>query len=350
MEIYSKIKQLPKASGCYIFKNKFGEVIYVGKSKCLKNRVGQYFQNSDKKEGKIKNLVREIYDFDYIITETETDALLLECYLIKTKKPKYNSDLKRDKEYPCINIPLKTDYPSIYISTEYNLKDTETFGSFYSENDARYTIELINSIWKTPLCNKTSFQNLKQKRPCLNYSIGKCMAPCLKIPDQEDYKEKIFEIIGFLKGKNKKVISELNKEMKEQSAQLEFEKAAVTRDKIEWLKKLQNRSKKFNTNLELKEFCVFLRAYNEKTITLFYIKNGITLIKETYMHLEDISQNEFDIFANSIFTENFNVNNGLDLSVCVTAIHADKLYIDIKGKKLKTISTLLYNNYLEYFG
>lgn len=208
----NKVNSLPVKPGCYIYRNKYDTVIYVGKSKCLKKRVRQYFQNPDKKEGKIQNLIREIHDLDYIVTETETDALLLECRLIKQYKPQYNSMMKRNRPYPFISISQNKDYPGIYI-TDYpeQDKDVISFGCFYNKEDAEKIITLINEIWKTPLCKKKYFNDNLKERACFYYHIGKCNAPCTSNISKNDYKNTINEIVNLLRGKNKRKILEIKK-------------------------------------------------------------------------------------------------------------------------------------------
>ena len=145
--LMNKVNSLPSKPGCYIYRNKYDHIIYVGKSKCLKKRVRQYFQSPDKKEGKIQNLVREIYDLDYIVTETETDALLLECKLIKEYRPHYNSMMKNNRTYPFIKISCNKDYPGIFISNDsIEEEDVVSFGCFYNVEDAENVIDLINQI------------------------------------------------------------------------------------------------------------------------------------------------------------------------------------------------------------
>lgn len=351
--LMDKVKSLPAKPGCYIYKNKQGDIIYVGKSKCLKKRVRQYFRHPEKAEGKIYHLVKEIHDFDYIVTETETDALLLECRLIKQIKPKYNAMMKRSKIYPFINIKIKNDYPGIYVSADADEEGAISFGCFYNRNDAQNTVDLINSVWKTPTCSKQFFTVNSKKKACFNIQIGKCNAPCCGNISIKEYKKTIKEIIEFLRGNNSKKILELKREMTVMSKKMEFEKAALIRNKMIHLQELQRRTKRFNTNLKGKDYCVFLRAYHESSFSIFYIHDGITLTRTIIDIGETIDYNEVKDFALHIIEKDYNVNEGDILSMCITAIGADKLYVDVtnilKKKNIDILAERIFSSYTDFY-
>ncbi len=358
-----KVRELPLLPGCYIFKNVSGEIIYIGKSKCLKKRVSQYFQRLDKLEkemnrpsqDKIENLVKEIYDFDYMITNTETDALLLECKLIKEHRPRYNSQLKRNRSYPFLFITKEREYPGIYISVKEDTQDVYRFGCFRNVEDAENTLLLINSIWKTPICGQQSFDK-NQKRSCLNKQIGKCSAPCTRAMKAEEYQCVIKEVKEFLQNKNKKILQTLRKEMQQYAEALEFERALEARDKIFKLEQLQKRTRKFNTDLKNKDYCVFLRAYHEKGLSVFYIRDGIVCARMRMKVEEKPNEGAIQEFVTMVSKGMFETSEDNGLAACITAVYADKLYEDVtdvmKRKRGKEALLLqrIRKGYLEFVG
>lgn len=350
--LMDKIKSLPALPGCYIYKNKDNDIIYVGKSKCLKKRVRQYFQGIDKKEGKLLHLVKDIYDFDYIVTDTETDALLLECKLIKLHLPYYNAVMKRNKRYPYICIQTKEDYPGIYTSFEAEGANAVSFGCFYNMEDAEDFIKLINSVWRTPLCNKEYFEPKGHNRECFNKQLGRCVAPCQGNIEKAQYQKRIKEINKFLCGDNKRILADIKKEMLYMAKCLEFERAAVLRNKLNLMGELKRRIKKFHSDLRGRDFCVFLRAYNEECFSVFYIHDSIAMNKVTFDYNKTINMEDFINFSAEIFEKKSVLLDGAVLASCITKIGADKWYVDItsciKRKNVLALAKKLLVNYTEY--
>ncbi len=239
MTIEEKLKKLPLLPGVYIMKSGDGEVIYVGKSRTLKNRVKQYFKKSGH-SGKVGAMVKNIADFEYIITDTEIEALVLECNLIKKYKPYYNILLKDNKQYPFIKITVKDDYPKMLLSRK-NQKDGARYFGPFTAGVARETMNVIYDIFKIPACKKEFPRDLGKDRACLNYHINKCIAPCTGAVSQAEYRAVIDEICDFLDGKTANVIKKLHGQMMFFSENLEYEKAADLRDKIKRLKELQEK-------------------------------------------------------------------------------------------------------------
>ncbi len=239
MTIEEKLKKLPALPGVYIMKSCDGEVIYVGKSRTLKNRVKQYFKKSGH-SGKVGAMVKNIADFEYIITDTEIEALVLECNLIKKYKPYYNILLKDNKQYPFIKITIKDDYPKMSLSRK-NLKDGARYFGPFTAGVARETMNVIYDIFKIPACKKEFPRDLGKGRACLNYHINKCIAPCTGAVSKAEYRAVIDEICDFLDGKTASVIKKLHSQMMLFSENLEYEKAADLRDKIKRLKELQEK-------------------------------------------------------------------------------------------------------------
>ncbi|MBR2847453.1 MAG: excinuclease ABC subunit UvrC [Clostridia bacterium] len=228
--IKEKLKNLPLLPGVYIMKSSDGEVIYVGKSKLLKNRVSQYFRNSGI-TGKVRAMVDNIADFEYIVTATETEALVLECNLIKKFKPFYNILLKDSKQYPYIKVSVQNEYPKISFVRKIANDGAKYYGP-YTGGSARETIDVVRKVFKVPSCNRVFPRDIGKDRPCLNYHINNCSAPCSGKISKEEYREVFKNICEFLDGKTGEIERQLKTEMKLLSENLEFEKAAQVRDKL----------------------------------------------------------------------------------------------------------------------
>ena len=351
MEARLEIGNIPKLPGCYIFRNSREEIIYIGKSKSLHNRVRQYFyvvNDTSYRYNKYTDLAKEIHTIETIVTDTETDALILECQLIKRHKPKYNSQLKRTRAYPFIKINVKNKYPSLTITESSGEAGMEFFGSFYSKDDAFSAIELINSIWQTPLCLKESWENV---RPCLNYHIGKCCAPCGKMVESETYRQKAVEVVKCLKGNFKPTLNRLNKEMKEAAGSLEFEKAAKLRDSIDGLLRLQSKQKRIYTDLDNKDVYLFLRAYNERRYSIFFIKNGIMLNRIAFTDLAEPDYECLEAFIQENAGGKITVSDGSFLTRCILDIGASKLFVPAyKRANVVQLAKKLKNSYKEFIG
>ncbi|MFA6941632.1 MAG: excinuclease ABC subunit UvrC, partial [Clostridiaceae bacterium] len=230
-DIEYQLKILPDKSGVYLMKNSLGEIIYVGKAKNLKNRVRSYFQNSKNHAAKVKAMVSNIYEFEYIVTDSEMEALILECNLIKKFRPRYNILLKDDKQYPFIKITVNEDFPRV-IKTRKVVKDgSKYFGPYTDVTALNETLEIIKNNFFIRCCSRVIKEGTYEKRPCLNYSIGLCSAPCVGKINKEEYKTIIEDIIRLLNGYNTNLVNSLKIQMEKLSDELEFEKAAKIRDR-----------------------------------------------------------------------------------------------------------------------
>ena len=234
MDIKSKINKLPETSGVYFFKDKEGKVIYVGKANSLKNRVSSYFSNSFQQSPKINKMIKEIANVEYIPTSSDIEALILESKMIKSNSPYYNTQSKDDKSYPYIKITLERDFPQILFYRKINrkIKEGKTlyFGPFVDTNATRVVIKLLRQVFKIRGCRK---KDLKKTKVCLDYQIGLCSAPCANMINEIEYRKRVKEICLFLAGKQKRLLNGLYREMKEASHNLNYEKAAKIRDKIQ---------------------------------------------------------------------------------------------------------------------
>ncbi len=272
MGFEEKLKQVPRLPGVYIMKSAEGEVIYVGKSKALRNRLGQYFKKSGH-TGKVGAMVANIADFEYIVTATEIEALVLECNLIKKYSPHYNILLKDNKQYPFIKISVKDEYPKMQIARR-ALKDGAKYYGPFTAGVARQTMDVIYKIFRLPDCKRVFPKDIGKGRPCLNYHIGKCVAPCNGNLSKAEYRRIIDEVCDFLDGKSSDIIKSLRMQMTEASDNLEFEKAADLRDKINRIKELAEKQNITAVGSGDKDILA-IKADNEiANIQIFNVRNG----------------------------------------------------------------------------
>jgi len=233
-DIEKELKKLPDKPGVYIMHDKNDKIIYVGKAINLKRRVTSYFRKTNKTK-RIQNMVALIDHFEYIVVENEAEALILECNLIKKNMPKFNVLLKDDKTYPYIKINVKDDYPGVYITRRAINDGSKYFGPYANSGSAKEMVDFIKEKFKIRQCKSFKYKD----RPCLNYHIKKCFAPCMGYISKEEYRKQISDIMALLEGKTDKVVKELEDQMQEASSKMEFEKAAEIRDKIRELEKLK---------------------------------------------------------------------------------------------------------------
>ena len=228
----NELKNLPELPGVYIMHNKDKQVIYVGKAKILKNRVRQYFQKNASHSAKVRAMVSNIAYFEYIVTDSEIEALALECTLIKKYSPKYNILLKDDKQYPYIKVTINEQWPRIFKTRTLKNDGAKYFGPYVGMSTIKNTLDIIQSIFIPPTCSKKFPQDIGKGRPCLNYHIKNCFAPCTGNISNKEYRQVFFDICAFLDGDHKKLINELTHQMNDASMNMQFEKAASLRDKI----------------------------------------------------------------------------------------------------------------------
>lgn len=272
--IKNKLKNLPMSPGVYIMKDSDGKVIYVGKSKLLKNRVSQYFIKSKSHTPKTIAMVSNVTDFDYIMTDTETEALALECNLIKKYKPKYNILLKDDKHYPYIKITIQEDYPRIFMTRQINRDGAKYFGPYMSGMMVKDAIETIRKIFKIRSCTKVFPRDIGRGRPCLYYQIGQCSAPCSEKITLDEYREAFEEIADILEGRYESIVVKLKEKMYEASNRLEFEKAGRYRDKIESIKMLGEKQRIMLTKDDNRDIIGIFKNETESCIRIFYMRDG----------------------------------------------------------------------------
>ena len=284
-DIQEQLKKLPAEPGVYLMKDENDKVIYVGKAISLKNRVRQYFQSSKNHTSKVKSMVKNIYKFEYIITDSELEALILECNLIKQYRPKYNVLLRDDKTYPYIKVTLNEDYPRV-LKVRQIIKDkAKYFGPYTNTTAVNDTLEIIRNIYPIRTCNIDIEKAIKNKvRPCLNKHIKKCVGPCTGEVSKEEYGKMIEEIILFLSGKEEKLIELLKEKMNKCAVDFNFEDAAMYRDKIKSLEDMIQKQKiDLGTSDLNQDVIAMARAHDEACVQVFFIRNGKIVGREHYI-------------------------------------------------------------------
>ena len=277
------LKNLPSKPGVYLMKNSLGEVIYVGKAKILKNRVKSYFQNSKNHSEKVRVMVKHIAEFEYIVTDSEMEALILECNLIKKYSPRYNILLKDDKFYPFIKITVNDDFPRVFVTWNYSKDGSKYFGPYTNGTAVYETINLINKIFPLRTCKLLIKEGGETVRPCLNYHIKKCFGPCGGYISKEEYGKMINDVIDILSGKDTTVLKVLQSEMEEASMNLEFEKAADLRDKILAIKAIVEKQKIFKTMEGDEDFINIYKDEKDSCVQVFFSREGKILGREHFI-------------------------------------------------------------------
>ncbi|WP_097027302.1 excinuclease ABC subunit UvrC [Clostridium peptidivorans] len=295
------LKGLPDKPGVYIMKNALGEVIYVGKAKVLKNRVRQYFQSSRNHSEKVKAMVKNIAEFEYIVTDSEMEALILECNLIKKHRPRYNILLKDDKSYPSIKVTTTEDFPRVFV-TRNVIKDGAKYFGPYTDVSAVYeTLELIKNIFPIRTCKRVIKEEDKESaRPCLNYHIGLCKGPCAKLVSKEEYKNIISDIVSLLSGKSADILRDLEFKMEEAAESLQFEKAAAIRDKINAIKKITEKQKIITSNFENEDFISLYKDEKDVCVQVFFLREGKIVGREHFIIENSADMEDKEIIADFI--------------------------------------------------
>lgn len=279
-EIESKLSLLPDQPGVYLWKDKNGTIIYIGKALNLKHRVRSYFASSGK-DVKTEHLVKNIADLEYIITNSESDAFILEATLIKHHRPKYNIMLKDDKRYPFVKITVNEPFPRIFITRELLKDDAKYFGPYTEVRYLRSTLRDLEWIFPLRSCNR-NIPKTKYKQPCMNYQLGKCPAPCVGCINQEDYAVIVNRLLRFFSGRYTELIDELRAEMQNASDSLDFEEAAKLRDRIVAIQSIQKRQSVFNVEGGNTDIIGFYREEKRAVCVVFKMQNGAIIHQENY--------------------------------------------------------------------
>ena len=290
-DIQEELKKLPAKPGVYLMHNAQDEIIYVGKARILKNRVRQYFQSSYNKSVKIQHMVSHIAYFEYIITDSELEALVLECNLIKEHRPHYNTMLKDDKSYPYIRVTVQEDYPRILFCRQVKRDKSKYFGPYTSAGAVKDTIELMRKVYKIRSCSRSLPKEIGKDRPCLYYQINQCDAPCQNYISKEEYRAHVDKALKFLNGDEKEIINSLEEKMKKAAAELEFEQAAEYRDLIENVKRIGEKQKINDTGGDDRDIIAMAKAGDEAVVAIFFIRSG-KLLGRDHFHMTGIGDSE----------------------------------------------------------
>ena len=258
-----------------------GDVLYVGKAAGLRSRVSSYFASSANLPRKIVNMVGKVADYEYIVTESEQEALILECNLIKEHQPPFNARLKDDKSYPFIKIDVSEDFPQVYITRRVNKDGSRYFGPFASAGSVRRTLNLLKKLFPYRSCTKTITGN--DARPCLDYHIHRCIGPCIGAVDKQEYAEVIDQVILFLEGKTNKVVGSIKRRMLDAADSLEFEKAAVLRDQLTAIEKVNEGQKVLHLTSENVDVIATAPGSREAWVEVFFIRQGKLIGRDNFL-------------------------------------------------------------------
>ena len=283
-QIEEELKKLPGQPGVYIMHDAKDAIIYVGKAISLKNRVRQYFQSSRDKTAKIKQMVSKIARFEYIVTDSELEALVLECNLIKEHRPRYNTMLKDDKTYPYIKVTASEEYPRILFSRQMKKDKNKYFGPFTSAGAVKDTIELIRKIYRIRACSRKLPQDMGKDRPCLYYHIHQCDAPCQGYISQANYQKSVKQAVGFLNGQYEPVMKYLEEKMRTASETMEFEKAIEYRDLLESVRKVAQKQKITSQSMEDRDIIAMAKDERDAVVQVFFVRDG-KLIGREHFHM-----------------------------------------------------------------
>lgn len=277
-----ELKKLPAKPGVYLMHDKTDEIIYVGKAVSLKNRVRQYFQKSRSVTPKIQRMIDRIAWFEYIVTDSELEALVLECNLIKEHSPRYNTMLKDGKSYPFLKATVQEAYPRLLFARQMKRDGCKYFGPFTSGKAIRDTIELVNKLFHLRNCRRVLPRDIGKERPCLYHQIGQCPAPCQGNVPEEEYRTNFEKALKFLQGDTKSVLKELTEQMMQVSAEMKFEEAAQIRDLIHSVQQVTERQKITAEDYEDRDIVAMAREKDEAVVQVFFIREGKMLGREHY--------------------------------------------------------------------
>lgn len=302
--IEEELKKLPNKPGVYIMHDKDDKIIYVGKAISLKSRVRSYFRKTNKTQ-RIQNMVALIDHFEYIVVDNETEALILECNLIKKNRPKFNVLLKDDKTYPYIKINVKDDFPNVYVTRRILNDGAKYFGPYPSAGSAKEMVDFIKEKFKIRQCKSFKYKD----RPCLNYHIKKCMAPCMGYISKEEYREQINQIVSILDGNLNGILKELEQQMEEASKNMEFEKAAYIRDKKLAIERIGEKQKVSNITENDIDVIGLSRNEVEVCIEIFFVRGSKMVGREHYFFKELNDEKDEQILSD--FVKQYYIGKGI---------------------------------------
>ncbi|MBQ2803939.1 MAG: excinuclease ABC subunit UvrC, partial [Lachnospiraceae bacterium] len=298
--IEEELKKLPKEPGVYIMRDKNDTILYVGKAINLHSRVRSYFRENIGRGPAIDQMVALIARFEYIVTDSELEALVLENNLIKEHSPKYNTLLKDDKTYPYIKVTLGEDYPRIVFSRTMKKDKSKYFGPYSSAAAVKDTIDLLNKLYQLRTCNRILPRDIGKERPCLNYHIKQCLAPCQEYIGREEYGKQIAGALEFLNGNYSMILKDLEEKMKAAAEGLEFEEAARYRDLYQSVKQVAQKQKITDSNMDDKDIIALYQDETEAVVQVFFVRDGKLIGREHYYMTHVPENNKPQILENFI--------------------------------------------------
>ena len=301
-DIQEELKKLPGKPGVYLMHDDKDAIIYVGKAVSLKNRVRQYFQSSRNKGAKIEQMVSRIARFEYIVTDSELEALVLECNLIKEYRPKYNTMLTDDKTYPFIKVTTSEDYPRVLFSRSMKKDKNKYYGPYTSAGAVKDTIELIHKIYKIRTCSRRLPRDVGKERPCLNYHIKQCSAPCQGYISREDYRKSVEGVLGFLNGNYAPVMKMLESRMQEASERMDFEMAIEQRELLKSVQQIAQKQKITNSDGEDKDIIALAQQEGDAVVQMFFIRGG-RMIGRDHFYLRVAPQDTMSAILSSFIKQ-----------------------------------------------
>lgn len=301
-DIEEELKKLPHSPGIYIMHGGPEDILYVGKAVDLHNRVRQYFRNGHghNNSPKICRMVEQIEYFEYIVTSSEMEALVLECNLIKEYRPKYNTMMRDDKGYPYIKVTIDEDYPRLLYSHNMKRDKSKYFGPYTNATAVKDILDLLNKLFMLRTCSKRLPKEMYKDRPCLYHQIGQCAAPCNGLISKEEYQDRVNQAIDFLNGNYKNILSKLENDMKAYAEELEFEKAAETRDLIESVKHIADKQQMNKSSGDERDVIAYAASENDIVVTIFCVRDGKLLGREHHHMTGDSADEGGEIISSFI--------------------------------------------------
>ena len=351
-QIEEELKKLPSKPGVYLMHDEEDTIIYVGKAVSLKNRVRQYFQSSRVRSSKIEQMVSKISRFEYIVTDSELEALVLENNLIKEHQPKYNTMLKDDKTYPFIKVSIAEAYPRVFVSRSMKKEKAKYYGPYTSSKAVKDTIDFVQKLFRLRTCNRNLPKDIGKGRPCLNYHMGQCNAPCQGLISQEEYQEQVNKAIRFLEGDQEPVIQMLEKKMKDAAERMDFESAMEQRDLIESIQQISQRQKITQSDGEDRDIIAVATDKQDAVVQVFFVRGG-KLIGRDHFYLRVAMNDTKSSILNSFLKQFYSgtpfiprelvlqteVEDHEVLEEWMTKVRGSKVYIKVpkKGTKEKLV-------------
>lgn len=299
-DIEEELKKLPSQPGVYLMHDAKDEIIYIGKAISLKNRVRQYFQSSRGKTAKIQQMVSRIARFEYIITDSELEALVLECNLIKEHQPRYNTMLKDDKAYPYIKVTVGEEFPRVMFARTMKKDKSRYFGPYTSAGAVKDTIDLIHKLYKIRTCNRSLPRDTGKERPCLNYHIKQCDAPCQGYISREEYAANVAQVLEFLNGHYDRLLNTLEEKMMQASDAMEFEKAIEYRELLASVKKVAQKQKITSSSMEDRDIIAMAKDNEDAVVQVFFVREGKLIGRDHFRVTVGTAENNSQILTSFI--------------------------------------------------